>query len=31
MHFYGAQLNELLREQRSSKAHARTHERDPPF
>ena len=29
--FYGAQLNELLREQRSSEVHARTHERDPPF
>ena len=29
--FYGAQLNDLLHEQRSSEAHARTHERDPPF
>ncbi|MDR5740161.1 hypothetical protein [Caballeronia sp. LZ016] len=29
--FYGAQLNELLHEQRSSKAHTRTNERDPPF
>jgi hypothetical protein len=29
--FYGAQLHELLREQRSSETHAPTHERDPPF
>lgn len=29
--FYGAQLNELLREQRSSEARTRTHRRDPPF
>ncbi|TCG02629.1 hypothetical protein BZM26_00850 [Paraburkholderia strydomiana] len=29
--FYGAQLNELLHEQRSSEAHARTHELAPPF
>ncbi|MEX3968677.1 hypothetical protein AB4Y42_42180 [Paraburkholderia sp. EG286B] len=28
---YGAQLHELLREQRSSAAGARTRERDPPF
>ena len=29
--FYGAQLNELLREQRSSEARTSTHRRDPPF
>ncbi|KVM89681.1 hypothetical protein [Burkholderia stagnalis] len=29
--FYGVQLHELLREQRSPEAHGRARERDPPF
>ncbi|WP_269750816.1 hypothetical protein [Candidatus Burkholderia verschuerenii] len=29
--FYGVQLHDLLRKQRSPEAHRRTSERDPPF